>query len=262
MAKKRSGKRSGGRGKGRWNPFSGRFFLTLLFCGAIIAGAAYGLRYFFINSDFFTVREIYINRDTGYVFKEGEAKLNKLFSGRNIFLINLKEVQTVVKDDFPQLKKVEVRRRFPDRIEIDMLTREPVAVIEYGGGVVIDREAVVVYAGPDKAEGLLKIRGVGFFLNMPAKGDRIRNAMLEKGLVLLDGVRKKMGPNLKNIDYIDISDKNNIMLSIHGVTVKMGADDFSHKIDRLNEMLQDPKLNLKEINYIDLRFSDAVIAPK
>jgi cell division septal protein FtsQ len=262
MAKKRSGKRSGAKNKKRWNPFSGRLFMTLLICGAIIGGAAYGFRYFFINSDFFTVREIYINRDTGYVFKEGETKLTRLFSGRNIFLINLKEVQDAVKNDFPQLKKVEVRRRFPNRIEIDMLTREPIAVIEYGGGVVIDREAVVVYAGQGKAEGLLKIKGVGFFLNMPSKGDRIRNPMLEKGLVLLDGVRKKMGPNLKNIDYIDISDKNNIVLSIHGVDVKMGADDFSHKIDRLNEMLEDPKLNLKEINYIDLRFSDAVIAPK
>jgi cell division septal protein FtsQ len=261
MAKKRSAKRSGGKGRFGWNPFRGKVFISLLFYAAIIGGAAYGLRYFFLNSDFFPVREVYDNKDKGSLFKESEAKFKRLYAGRNIFRVDLKEVQELIKNDFPQLKKAEVRRRFPDRIEIDMITREPIAVIDYGGGVMIDRDAVVVGAG-GKTEGLIRVRGVGFFLNMPSRGERIKNPTLEKGLVLVDGVRKKMGANIKNIDYIDISDKNNIVLSIHGVAVKMGADDFSHKIDRLNEMLQDPKLNLKEINYIDLRFKDAVIAPK
>lgn len=261
MARKRSTKRSGGKGRGGFNPFAGKLVLMVIIYAALIGGAVYGLRYFFLNSDFFTVKEIYVNKDKGAALKESEVKLNRLYSGRNIFLVDLKQAQSMIKDEYPQLKKVEVRRQFPDRIEIDMIMREPVAVIEYGGGVVIDREAVVVSTGV-KVEGLIKIRGVGFFLNMPSKGDRIKNPMLEKGLVLLDGVYKKMGPNIKNINYVDISDKNNIILCIHGVNVKMGADDFSHKIDRLNDMLRDSKLHLQEINYIDLRFKDAVIAPK
>ena len=260
MAKKRASKRPGKKGS-IFNPFGGKFLLSLFVYGVIIGGSFYGLRYFFLKSDFFIVREIYVNKDKDYTFKEGETKLNRLYAGRNIFQIDIKYAQTMIKSDFPQLKKVEVRRRFPDRLEVDIITREPVAVVDYGGGIVIDREAVVVALG-DKDEGLIKIRGVGFFLNMPSKGEKIKNQMLEKGLVLIDGVRKKMSSRVKNVDYIDISDKNNIVLGISGVAVKMGADDFSYKLDRLNEMLRDPKLNLKEINYIDLRFKDAVIAPR
>lgn len=261
MAKKRSVKKTGKKGGSGWNPLAGKLVMTLVFFAVVLGGVAFGLNYFFMNSEFFTVREIFVNKDKSYPFKEGEAKLNHAYAGRNIFLVNLKDIQADLKADFPQLKKIEVRRRFPDRLEVDIITRDPVAVIEYNGGVVIDREAVVVGVGY-KPEGLLKIRGVGFFLNMPAKGDKVSTQTLEKGLVLLDGVRQKMSANIKNITYIDVSDKNNIVLGVLGVAVKMGADDFSHKLDRLNDMLRDPKLNLKEINYIDLRFKDAVISPK
>ena len=260
MAKKRASRRTGKKGS-IFDPFGGRFLLSLFVYAVIIGGTFYGLRYFFLKSDFFVVREIYVNKDKGYAFKEGETKLNRLYSGRNIFQVDLKYAQTMIKSDFPQLKKVEVRRRFPDRLEVDIITREPVAVVDHGGGIVIDREAVVVALGY-KGEGLTRIRGVGFFLNMPSRGEKIKNQMLEKGLVLIDGMRKKMPSRVKSVEYIDISDKNNIVLGISGVAVKMGADDFSHKLDRLDEMLRDPKLKLKDINYIDLRFKDAVIAPR
>jgi cell division septal protein FtsQ len=261
MAKKRSVKKTGKKGGSGRNPLAAKLIMTLVIC-AIAAGCmAFGLNYFFTNSEFFTVREIFVNKDKSYHFKEGEAKLNRAYAGRNIFSVDLKDIQSDLKTDFPQLKKIEVRRCFPDRIEVDIITRDPVAVIDYNGGVVIDREAVVVGVGY-KPEGLLKIRGVGFFLNMPAKGEKLSTETLEKGLVLLDGVRQKMSANIKNVTYIDVSDKNNIVLGVQGVAVKMGADDFSHKLDKLNEMLRDSKLNWKEINYIDLRFKDAVIAPK
>lgn len=261
MAKKRSVKKTGKKSGSGWDPFAGKFVVKLVIYAVALGGIAFGLNYFFMTSEFFTIREIFVNKDKSYPFKEGEAKLNHAFAGRNIFNVNLKDIQADLKTDFPQLKKIEVRRRFPDRLEVDIVTRDPAAVIDYNGGVVIDREAVVVGVGY-KPEGLLKIRGVGFFLNMPVKGDKLSTATLEKGLVLLDGVRQKMSANIKNISYVDVSDKNNIVLGVQGVAIKMGADDFSHKLDRLNEMLHDPKLNWKEINYIDLRFKDAVIAPK
>jgi hypothetical protein len=71
-----------------------------------------------------------------------------------------------------------------------------------------------------------------------------------------------MRENIKDVEYIDISGQNNILLGISGVTVKMGADDFSRKIDELKEILNDPNVNMRDINYIDLRFEDPVISLK
>ena len=93
------------------------------------------------------------------------------------------------------------------------------------------------------------------------KGDAVQRNTI-RALVLLEGMRKKMSSEKKYIEYIDISDRNNILLGIHGVPIKMGADNFSRKIDDLKGILKDPDISMRDINYIDLRFDDAVISPK
>ena len=41
-----------------------------------------------------------------------------------------------------------------------------------------------------------------------------------------------------------------------------GERDFSEKVIKLRQILRDPNIDMKDINYIDLRFQDAVISPK
>jgi cell division septal protein FtsQ len=257
--KKKKKRRSGGSSIAKLIPWKTLFGLFV--CAAILAGVVFGLRYFFLNSRFFSVREIVVNKERGYSFTEGERKLKRLYMGQNIFAINLKQVQSMLKNSFPQLKKAEVRRNLPDQLEIDIISREPVAVIGSSGGIVIDREGVVLGRG-EGSKKLIEVKGISFFLNAPARGERITNKTLDKALVLLNGLRKKMHRNVRNMEYVDVSDRNNILLGIYGVTVKMGNGDFSRKIDKLNELLRDPNINMKDINYIDLRFEDVVISPK
>jgi cell division septal protein FtsQ len=241
--------------------FPAKIVLTVLVLGVLIAGTGYGIWYFFLNSKFFAINEIIVNKDQGYSFRMEEKKLAKRYEGRNIFSVNMRQVQTLIKNDFPQLKKVEVRRNLPDTLEIDIVSREPIAVIESGGGIVIDSEGVVLNIGEEE-KGLVKIKGISFFLNMPERGEKISNRALDRALLLLEVLRKKMSSEKKNIEYIDISDRNNLILGISGATVKMGSDDFFRKIEQLRSIINDPNVKMKDIRYIDLRFEDAVIAPK
>lgn len=257
-AKKRSSKANISLGRILTN----KLFLGILLTAVIFAGAFFGMKHFFLNSKFFEVREITINKDRGYSFYEGEKKLNRLFNGRNIFKVDLGNCKRIIKNDYPQLRKVEVLRRLPDRLEVDIISRRPAAVLDANGGMVIDREAIVLSIG-EEPEGLIKIRGINFFLNMPSRGERVENEALDKALILVDGLKHKMRESLREkIDFLSIADRNNIMISINGVKVKMGIDDFSNKIDKLNQILADPGVDFRDISYIDLRFGEAVIAPK
>ncbi|MFH1665259.1 MAG: cell division protein FtsQ/DivIB [Candidatus Omnitrophota bacterium] len=233
------------------------FFLYIIF----IAGGIFGLRYFFLNSPVFDIKEIVVNKDWGYSFREGEGKLKRLYIGRNMFTVDLKQVQSLIKDDFPQLKKVEVKKIFPDRMELDIVSRVPVAVINSGGGVVIDADGIVLTVG-EVPRDLVKIKGINFFLNIPPRGGKITNGSLDKALDLLGQLNRKLGKDRSKVEYMDISDNNNIILYVSGVPVKMGIDGFSEKTDELKEMLADPNIDMKDIEYIDLRFEAAVIAPK
>jgi len=237
-------------------------YLIIMFLSVLLAaGSAYGLRYFFMNSPFFSVTEIIINNDRGFSLEEEDAKLRKLYLGRNIFKVDLKGMRAIITKDMPQLKKVETRRELPDTIAIDIFSRVPVAVVESSGGIVVDKDGVVLTIG-EGDEDLVNIRGLSYFLKVPARGERIKNAALQKALVLIMGISSKMSMLQDKIEYVDISDKNNIVLGVQGVPVKMGEEAFLSKLTTLKKMINDPNLKFGEIKYIDLRFDDPVISPK
>jgi len=238
-----------------------RWMIVLLLAMALAGGIFYAARSLVINSDFFSVKEVVINRDSGRSFRGGERRIERACTGKNIFVVDLDEIRALTADIFPELRKVEVKRVLPDRIEVNLISRSPVAVVEAGGEIIIDSEGAVLGAGEDQ-RGLVRIKGIGFFVNVPPRGKKIKSKVLERALLLLKGIQRKLEEQKKEIKYIDISDRNNILLGIRGVTVKMGKDNFSEKIDNLKEILTDPDVDLNDINYIDLRFKPAVMALK
>lgn len=241
--------------------FKNRLVVTVLLCAIIMGGIFYGLWHFFFNSKFFAIKEIVVNKEGNYSFWTDESRLRDLFIGRNIFTVDLENMETFIRESSPQLERVEVRRIPPDRLEIDVVPREPVAFIGSRGGLVIDKEAVVLAKGRVPGN-LVEIKGIRFFFTTPSRGERVENEMLEKALMLLGGLRERRLTGQYGVEYIDISDKNNIQLGIRGIKVKMGSDDFSRKINKLKEILEDPDVKPGRIDYIDLRFDTAVISPK
>jgi len=238
----------------------GRYFVYLLIAGALLVGVLTGLKYFFIKNSFFNIEEIYINKDKGYSFSDGRETLERLYFGKNIFSINLKQTEILLKKEYPALKKVEVKRRLPSILEVDIVSRIPVAVIDYAGGIIVDSEGMVLNIG-EEPEHLIVIKGISFFLNMPSRGEEINSESLQNSLSLIEDL-SQLGAFKRQVEYIDISDKNNIILEISNVPIKMGNDQFYEKTVSLRAILTDPNISLDEIKYIDLRFKDAVIAPK
>ncbi len=242
------------------NVFANKGVLIFAVCAVLLAGIIYGLGYFFLNSSFFNIKEISVNKERGYSFTEGKAKLNDLYLGHNIFRVDLKQVERFVKDRYPHLKKVEVRRMFPDQIEVDIVPRQSVAYISAGYNVVIDKEGIIL-GKSDDVKNLVEIKGINFFFT-PKRGEKIKDKRVASALDLLDGLNKNLSRVYRNFEFIDISDKRNLILGIDGMTVKMGSSDFTGKVRKLRQILSDPDIDLKDINYIDLRFDDAVISPK
>jgi len=227
----------------------------------LIAGLFYGGKEMFLRNSYFKVKEIIFNRDFTYFSEKGESKIKDLYIGRNMFTINLKQMQMVVESEFPQHKKIEIRRNMPDTFEIDIVSRQPVGVIDTGKGFVVDREGIVLMIG-EGSEDLIKIKGITFFLNAPSRGQSVRNASIKDAIRMIEVLNRRPSISGKNIDYVNVSNRNNVLLSINGVIVKMGKDDFTEKIEKLSQILRDPDVSMDDIKYIDLRFEDAVISPK
>lgn len=238
-----------------------RYLLFMALFVLMLSGIIYGLNYFFLNSSYFRVSSVVINNDRGYSLGNEESKLKKLYIGKNIFRIDLKYSKNMISRDLPQLEKVEVRREMPDVLVVDIFSRVPAGVIKTAGGIVVDKDGVVLTIGEGNKD-LINITGLNYFLNIPERGERIKNESLDKALRMIAGIDNRMSRHKDRIEYVDISDSNNVVLGVEGVSVKMGTGDFLNKLSTLKQMINDPGIKFGEIKYIDLRFKDPVISPK
>jgi cell division septal protein FtsQ len=234
---------------------------TVLASVVLVLALGYGAMRFLNDNDNFSVKEISIKKGSAvYSLKPG-LDLEGLYLGRNIFSINLRQIRAIIEEARPQCKYIEVRRVLPDRIEVIVTEREPYAIIDSNPAVVIDREAVVM-ADNTPGKDLIKIKGVKFFINTPRPGEILLTRQVEKAFEVLGFVEKQRIKEKAPVTFVDVGNINDITMDLSGVAIKLGRSDFSRNIERLKMILSDPKVNLKQISYIDLRFEKIVISPK
>ena len=260
MARKEKAKRKkrSNKSKGSSN-FPVKAVMLSIICAIFLTGIFFGLKYFFLYSQYFVVKNVVVNSDQKDTFRWGEEEVKRRYTGDNIFAVNLKHVQLFIERTYPQLKKVEIKRDLPDTIGVNIVSRRAIAVIDTSGGVVIDSDGVVLSIGKPK-EDLTAIKGINF--KSPTVGQKLYNKPLNKTLALVQAVHKKIPSLHGEVIYVDISNSSNVLLNVSGVLIKMGLDNFSRKIEILKNITKDPDVNMKDLKYIDLRFDEIVMAPK
>jgi len=241
--------------------FLNRKFLLIVILLLFLGLALYEIGYFFNRSTYFNIKNVSIIGDIDFKLSKIGPELENIYVGRNIFSVNLANASRMAEKKYPQFKKIEFQQKPPDNLEVNISIRVPVAVVDAGQGLVIDKESVVL-SDSQRNEGLVKIKGVSFFLITPKVGEKVKTRVVIKALSLLELLRKRDIISRYSVDFIDISDQRNVLLCIKGAIVKMGKSDFERKIDRLKEILDDVNIKIDGIEYIDLRFEDAVISPR
>ncbi|KJJ85611.1 cell division protein FtsQ [Candidatus Omnitrophus magneticus] len=236
--------------------------LLFLFLAGVIVFVSYEAWNFFTSSPFFTIKDVRVNTNGNVALSKLEREMKDLCVSKNIFLVDLNWVADSVKKEYSQLKKVEVRRVFPSKIEINFIQREPSVIIKANYDIVIDDDRTVL-ANDDKIDKSKLPRIIGINLqHYPPPGERIDSAPLAQTLNLY-GVLKANGiAGRFKVNYIDASNTSNILVKLDDFILKLGRDNFLSKLVKFEEISSDPKVNLKDIDYIDLRFEETVISPK
>ncbi|MFH1380624.1 MAG: cell division protein FtsQ/DivIB [Candidatus Omnitrophota bacterium] len=231
----------------------------ILFALAIIALIA--MTYFFFkNSNYFQVETIKIvdRKNTSNLI---EGDLLKFYKGRNIFDINIKALALRLKAEYPAIKDVTIRRILPNKLEISVISRVPVAKIKSHGFFPIDNSGMVLPSQMETGE-LPVITGFSMWVT-PRVGERLENKQLESAFSLLDSLKTSGFTLQYNVTSIDASNYQNLSFYLeNGIEVKIGGEDFLKRIKKLRDTLENPEFNVDSIKYVDLRFNDVVIGPR
>lgn len=221
---------------------------------------------FLYRSDYFKVDAVEIKdaavdeRTASYI----SDQLLKVYKGRNIFKVDLKSTASALYVRFPDAKEITVRIALPDKLVVNMKFRRAVALVRGKRLYPVDEDGMVLLnANPALFKFLPTIDGIEIKPGerTARRGTSYRNLWI--ALDLLKELKRSKFLAGYSIVNIDASDVKALSFTFKGgVRVRIGFENFKSRLGTLKKVLDDPRMVMDKIDYIDVRFKDVVIGPR
>lgn len=207
----------------------------------------------FAPTIFFQVSKINVTGDTRYT-SEQLIKSTGVKQGDNMFFLDTKQIAADLKDEYPYLDTVKLRRKLPSTLQIEVSDRTAALSIEQNGKyLILDMSGKVLEKTKSAAKGTAKVTGVpmkGLHVGDTVDEDKYgKAASAMKLLELTDQYGMK-----KHIKTIDVEKAYDVRVTYDKrYTILLGAleeSNLEHKIQFLKAILKEP--SLPESGVIDL----------
>lgn len=207
----------------------------------------------FAPTIFFQVSKINVTGDTRYT-SEQLIKSTGVKQGDNMFFLDTKQIAADLKDKYPYLDTVKLRRKLPSTLQIEVSDRTAALSIEQNGKyLILDMSGKVLEKTKSAAKGTAKVTGVpmkGLHVGDTVDEDKYgKAASVMKLLELTDQYGMK-----KHIKTIDVEKAYDVRVTYDKrYTILLGAleeSNLEHKIQFLKAILKEP--SLPESGVIDL----------
>lgn len=230
--------------KGNTNLLQSLFFVLVV----ILAG------FILLRSPVFEIRHVQVNGNN-FLNQAKIKELSGITLGTNIFKQNFAFAVNKIALN-PMVKRVEINRRFPSTVEINLVERIASALVPY-------------------SQGFIQVDGEGFYLakieltgkaNLPfvtginsvtgTLGKKINSSRLEAALQYLKDTPQSFKDQ---ISEINASDEDNLVLyTVMGFPVKLGdTDRVKEKVHLFQEIVS--ANSPQKIEYLDLSIRKPVI---
>lgn len=244
-----------------------RSVFWLSFFSLIILGAIF---YFLFFSDFFQIEKVTVATEKKVssenikqiVENELEGKI-LFFRTKSIFLVNLNKIRENLLNEFPQIAEIEIKREFPDKLNLRVLERKEVGIschtqppAEQPNCFFLDKEGVVFENASEDSQ-LLKIEG-GKLINDLKLGERV----IEKELLTsILKIESKLKNDLKiPLKEAKITSEEEINFkTLEGWEIYFNPEnDLNWQLTKLKAVLEEeiPLEKRQDLEYIDLRFGN------
>lgn len=215
---------------------------------------------YFNESEKFSVRTIVIDPALQFIQRRDLVRLQ----GKNIFQVDLQEVEQSLLMKYPQISELRVEKKFPNQIHLLAKKRKQLAQFEHNNKyLVLDDEGVVLSESDSKDKDLPSIGGAKIKTDPITPGVKLNNVEIVAGLKIIKSFNENTTLSSYKILNMDVDQLSRIFLHLDR-DIKAIIDDqrINYKIKVLGIVLTQGNLNLKEVNYIDLRFKEPIIGKK
>lgn len=237
------------------------YYLIMLACaGALLVGAGFGM-YMLSMSDSFTIEHIEVNGNQRLSTEEILA-LSDIRHGQGTFDIDLELTgQRLEENDW--ILQAQVERLLPRGIKVSIVEHTPCCIINLDYLYYVDRQGEV-FKVLHRGDSLDYPMVSGFEREDLGTPEAPGTPWLERVVEVITQLEKRSIFNIEEVSQIHVDFEHGIELYTleHGVTLRLGKDQFSSKFDLLEHMYPKLETKLGVLEYIDLTIPGKLIVKK
>lgn len=223
--------------------------------------------YLICFSSFFQIKKIEISgnqkislADLKNQIEENLTKKILFFDSKSLFLVNFKEIQGNILKKYPAIEEVYFSKKLPDRLEVSIKERSPVAVFEKDNNYFFIDESGIVFEKVQERQNFLLIKKPDFTQEINLGQNIIKKEEISQFL--------KVGPEFKNRNLEFQADLAELVNEQRfNVKTSEGFDVYFDLLGDISQQVLNLSVILKEkispevrrnLEYIDLRFGNQI----
>ncbi len=234
-----------------------KYFLIILFVGLVFISIIYAGSQFIFLIDKISVSG---NKE---LTKNEVIKISGINKGMNIFTVNIGRTINKLREE-PFIRYAYVSRTFPNKISINILEREPIALIAMDKLYSFDINGILLPKPTRSNNDLPRLTGIEsvykFEFGKPTVHYQVRQgvniiAQIDHYYSEVNDFISELHWNKRYKEWIIVSYK-------YKPLIKLGTDDFPIKLQALNnffKLMKKKNSNINKFKYIDLRFKNQLI---
>ena len=204
----------------------------------------------------FCVSDIVIRNNYGDNLKK---EIIKSVRNKLIFSLDIQSIRIKLLHLYPELKKINIVKKFPSTLEIEIEKRIPFFQIESDKYYILDKDFKVIEERRFPEKDLIVVK-TGNMEDRLRKGAFISDSRVRNSAQLIE-VLSKFDIFLPEV--ILAKSTKSILFVSHGTKIILGEGDFERKLTVLESLLKNKFNNdLSLLRYVDLRYSKVYIGKK
>lgn len=238
-----------------------KFVFLAAICGGLIYMAVFQTTHFFKQSDYFKIKMIAIDPSLQFISQNDLAGLR----GQNIFTVDLKRVQQKMLLKYPQVSYLKIVKQFPNQILVGARKRDPfVQMRAHNKILTLDDQGIVLSASRQSSHQFPLIVGADSNAqNLRFVGSVVRDEGVRAAINIIKSFRQNSALKGYAILEIEASNLSKIQVKLSNkIKIFLDQDKINERILILGIIFTQGQINIKDIDYVDLRFKEPVIGKK
>ena len=176
----------------------------------------------------------------------------------NLFRLSLNDARRQV-ENIPWVRSASLRRVYPDRLEVDVIERTPVAFVNVGGGLkLIDRDGVILEKPVEGSFDFPVLSGIASSMSLADRKARL--ALFEHFAQELKSRPGGAGWLVSEVDLSDDADLKALLVQGHKtILVHFGDKDFGDRFGTFLALLPQVEKAAPSVDSVDLRYRGQVV---